>query len=157
MVTIQPDRPTDHELTYGDPVLLSTKQLRDSPLAADGAGGVIVSTPNGNLVRIDQKGIVTKLPEQPAPAPSTDTSIRQAFLLATDVSGNRYQIQHGEKFLTKYDADGVLKAGNIGKGKLIAPSALAVDSLGNIYLIDDHRVKTLRAGDGPGSGRHSNQ
>ena len=146
VVLAPPRRPTDYDLTYGDPVLLSPKALRSAPLAADEEGGALAATVDGNMVRVDRLGVVSALPGQPkvampaaAPTPS--------LLLVTDVSGNRYQITPGTQFIAKYDAEGTLKDGAIATGKLVAPTALAVDTAGNLYVIDSHRLEKIPVAD----------
>ena len=156
VVSAPPDHPTDRDLVYGDPILISPKLLRDAPLAADGEGGVIVATGIGNLVRIDPHGQLTQFVEQLAGAGNYAGRTHGSLLIATDVSGNRYQINPGERSISKYDPEGILRVGHIGKDKLLAPTSLTVDAFGNLYLIDDRRVKRIPAIDRPYGGRLSN-
>lgn len=142
-----PDRPTDRPLTYGDPSPVSSKVVRETPLAVDDEGSTIAETPSGRLVRFGANGQLTLLPDQGGPPVNGAPPVRGSILLATDVSGNRYQINPGYRVILKYDAEGNLASGNIGSGKLVSPTAIAVDSFGNLYVIDDHRVKKFVASD----------
>ena len=142
-----PDRPTDHELSYGDPVLLTSKPIRDTPIAVDDGVGVFATTAKGNLVRFNATGEMSPLPDQTRVGGAPGSPVRESLLLAIDVSGNRYQINPGARVISKYDPEGLLKAAAIGKGKLVAPTALAVDTSGNLYVIDEQRVKKIGASD----------
>ena len=145
VVIAPPNHPTDHDLSYGDPVLISTKVLRSGPIAADGEGGVIVATPSSLLIKIDARGQISRLPDQSAATVDTAAPAGDTMLVVTDVSGNRYQIKRGERVISKFDAEGNLRVGNIGSGKLVAPTALTVDLFGNLYIIDDRHAKRIVA------------
>jgi hypothetical protein len=128
---------------------MATKPVRSVPLAVDDGVGVIVMSANGSIVRIDPQGVVTPLSDQTKlPPVPTAGAATESLLIATDASGNRYQVNPGAKFVSKYNSEGVLKLDNIGKGKLVAPTALGVDTKGNLYLIDEHRVKKIAASEG---------
>jgi len=149
IVTVPAARPTDSDLSYGQPAPLTAKLVRNAPFAADVDGGVLAATTDGNLVRIDKQGIVTRLPDQPKreagrSAPKPEPAQREP-LLATDASGNRYLVNPGERAVSKYDPDGVLVTDSIGRGGLTGPSALAVDYSGNLYVVDKHRVMRIVA------------
>jgi PPM family protein phosphatase len=150
IVTVPQPRPTDNQnLSYGEPATILAKEVRDMPLAVDDEGSALAATANGNLVRIDRGGHLTKLPDQSkVPAGSTAPG-QESLLLATDVSGYRYQVNPGAKVISKYDPEGRLMAASICKGKLVRPTALVVDPSGNLYVIDDHRVKKITASDAP--------
>jgi serine/threonine protein phosphatase PrpC len=140
-----PPRDTDKDLNYGEPVLFAAKPVRSAPLAVDDEVGVLAATSTGSIVRIDMKGQITPFPEQSKAALPLDSPAHELLLLATDASGNRYQVNPGAKSISKYDPEGNLKAENIGHGKLVAPTALEVDTLGNLYVIDEHRIKKIAA------------
>ncbi len=146
VVAVPQERPTDYELSYSPPVVMARKPVRDTPIAADEDGGALVTTIEGTLVRIDPIGRVTPLPDQGKIAGKMAAAVpRDAFIVTSDVSGNRYQINPGARVIWKYDAEGSLKNNAIGKGALTAPTALAVDNAGSLYVIDDRRVKKIAA------------
>ena len=152
-VQVFPPRPTDSRtLTYDVPTILSVKAVRDAPLAVDDEFAVLATSADGNLIKISSRGQVTQFPDQSKISGKSSTPERVSLLIATDASGNRYQVNPGANVITKYDPDGRLAedaaghlVGPIGKGKLVRPTALAVDALGNLYVIDEHVVKKIRA------------
>lgn len=144
VVLTTPPRITDKDLAYSEPTLLATKPVRSTPLAADNEDGVFAATANGNVVRIDARGIVTTVSDQSKISPALDGK-PDSLLVVTDASGNRYQVNPGARTISKYDPEGNAKVENIGHGKLVAPTALDVDIKGNLYVIDDHRVKKITA------------
>ena len=146
---------TDRELFYGQPTLLLSKWVREAPLVIDSTDHPIVLSQEGNLLQVDPKtrtakSLVnqTKVPPPPRGRdedPKTDLS--SSVSIALDASGNRYQIDPAAKVIDKYSPEGTRKMPDIGKGLLDAPTALAVDSQGNLYVIDAHHLKRIEAGE----------
>lgn len=146
-VVIQPPmKPTDKDLNYSEPIVFCPKTVRETPLAAADEDSILAVSKVGNLMRIAQTGRIMALPDtMKLPAPATASKAPPEPLMVTDVSGNRYQINPGEKFIGKFDPEGKPVLAAIGKGKLTHPTALTVDSAGNIYVIDEGHIKKISA------------
>ncbi len=151
VVVRTPDRATDHDLRYGGAVEVSRKPVRDIPLAVDSDGNILAASTDGSLIHIDSRGQVTPLPNQERVAGMAVAPSRESMLLATDLSGNRYQLSPGARAISKFDPDGILKSAEIGQGTLFAPTCLWVDPAGNIFVIDQHHVMKITASVAPKS------
>lgn len=139
-----PYRPTDHDLAYSAATSLLEKRVRSTPLAVDDQGAAYVVSREGNPIRIDKSGRITQLPDQPT-LEQAEKQVEIGMLLTVDITGNRYQIMPGAGVIAKYDPEGKLVSGNIGKGSLNRPTALTVDTNGNLYVIDKNVVKKIAA------------
>ncbi len=136
-------RPTDQALTYGAAVPFIPDEVRRIPILIDATDRLIVVGKTGQALRIDSKGQISLLRGIPFPSEkkstsklskSTDTKITQ------DVSGNIYLINDKDRLIKKYNEAGTETMTDIGKGALKSPTDIAVDSLGNIFLIDSNHI-----------------
>lgn len=159
VVTVAPTKPTDKPLAYARPILLFAKPVQEGYLLLDPNGNAMVVSLDGTKWRVDANGKGVRIPGLALPAvrpPETDRRNRRDTMpppapprsyMALDASGYLYQTNPVVKSIEKYKADGTRVAANIGKGALKAPASIAVDTLGNLYVIDDHRLKKLAAVD----------
>ncbi|HZT40628.1 MAG TPA: Stp1/IreP family PP2C-type Ser/Thr phosphatase [Chthonomonadaceae bacterium] len=136
-------KPTDQPLVYGKPVMLLAKPFRDDYLLLDAGGNAIVVALSGAKLRVSPKGEVTQIPGSVVGGANGPGPPR--VYMALDPSGNLYQTNPITRSIEKYKPDGTRIAANIGKRWLRSPAALQVDTLGNIYVLDDHRLKEIPA------------
>ncbi|HEY3298596.1 MAG TPA: SpoIIE family protein phosphatase, partial [Armatimonadota bacterium] len=129
-------------LGYGAPEpLLSHIPLSGKYILLDQHGYIYVVNQAGKVLRVDTSGRIDtnyasidtfKLPAN-APSP----------MLATDPQGNLYFSDPAARKIMKFSTGGQFIT-SIGAGKLTAPESLAVDSEGNIFIIDAGRLKVIR-------------
>jgi len=130
-------------------------------VAADGAGNVFVADATDHSIRkITADGTVTTIAGKPGTFGSTDGSGTAALFkgpqgIAVDTAGNVYVADTGNKIVRKISATGVVTtfAGSAGQGgktdgtgtaaRLSSPYGIAVDSAGNVYVVDSND-NTLR-------------
>jgi serine/threonine protein phosphatase PrpC len=138
---VPPVPPDLAHLTYDDPVAVSQKPVRGAPIACDAAGNVyVVTKQSGSTLRISPDGKTSPfISSEAAPAPVEATKH-----WAVDPQGNMYVSSKAEKTIHKYDANGT-RVGSPGEGKLTAPEGIAVDGQGDIYVVDENRLKVLKA------------
>ena len=127
------------EMAYGAPAILINRPFRGDPLLADPAGGVIAMTESGKLVRISRTGVLS---DPILPPVGSDTSSDRHW--AIDAFGDRYISLKSVGAIHKYNAEGVRTA-VIASGQLKSPEGIAIDPAGDIYVIDDHLLKLIRA------------
>jgi sugar lactone lactonase YvrE len=138
-------------------------------VAADSAGNLYVTDGRGALVRISADGTRTNLVGNGAPGDywgdggqATDAGLNAPFGLVLDSSGNLYIADSGNNRVRKVTPNGVIStvAGNgtfgfSGDGgpataaELAAPTGLALDSNGALYIADklNNRIRNV-SGDG---------
>lgn len=149
-----PPKLTDGKLEYTIPVSIpgvSTIRVQDAPLAMDPNDSVyVVDARDGRTLKVDKLGKLTTVPPPPSgrrrPAAQDDFSVPSGpppIYLAFDASGNRYQTNPATKSIDKYR--GPSRVEQIAKGLLKAPASIAVDSFGQIYVIDNHRLLKIEA------------
>ena len=157
---------TDKDLTYYDAAEIYPKPVRDDLLQVTEFGNILVVTAEGKCVSLtppdDQKVShqqtlddfyykAAKLPDPPLPPlPKADSAAKPggknaSFLLAFDASNNRYQYDPATHSIFKWDQSGTRKRSDIGLGKLVAPTRMALNPRGDIYLIDQHKLKIITA------------
>jgi serine/threonine protein phosphatase PrpC len=138
----QPAKPVNlATLAYGSPVVLSTKQVRPSPLTCDSLGSVYAITKlTGTTIRISADGQTVS--EFPTRLQAPDES---AVSFAADSQGNLYVSSRADHAIRKYTPTGT-RVAEVGRDDLIAPGAVAVDAAGSIYVVDDSIVKVFRPG-----------
>ena len=123
-------------------------------IAVDGSGNVYVSDTNNSTIRkITTAGVVTTLAGAAGQTGSADGAGASArfnypFGIATDASGNIYVADFGNSTIRMVTPSGAVStlagsAGNAGANdgggsgaKFNHPSALSLDTAGNIYVID---------------------
>jgi len=149
-----PPKPTDGKLEYTVPVSIegvSTIQVQDAPLVIDPNDNVyVVDAKEGRVLKVDKQGKMETVPPPPSgrrrPVSQDDFAAPSGpppIYLAFDASGNRYQTNPLTKSIDKYR--GPSRVEQIAKGLLKAPASLAVDSFGQIYVIDNHRLLKIEA------------
>ena len=160
-----PGGSTEYDVQYVPPMVLYAGPIREYGLAVDGAGNAIVIGKDGRYIRVDPLGKATPLPNM-VTEPDTETGSganrassgraarssadggtkRPPVIYVADTAGNRFQLNFKEKCIEKYNLVGTRKDAGIGKGKLVAPTALAIDPVhNNLYVIDNHQLKYLEA------------
>ena len=134
-------KPDLTHLAYADPVSVSPKRLRGAPLACDGFGNLYgVTRETGAPVKIKPDGSVTLL----VASETTTEGPQPAKHWAVDYQGNLYVSSRKDKIVNKYDANGT-RVGSFGSGFLNGPEAIAVDSGGNIFVVDSDKLMVMRA------------
>jgi protein phosphatase len=130
-------------VSYSEPrLLLSNVPLQGRIIAIDRSGFIYVADVDGKLMRVDTAGRVdTKYPIRSTFKFFVPT---HAPMLASDDQGNTYIADPAGRRILKFTANGALTA-TIGVGKLDSPEATAVDKYGNVYVVDDGRLKVLYA------------
>lgn len=135
-------------------------------LAVDAAGNIYFAERIDNRVRrVDPAGIITTIAGTGTPGysgdggPASRAQIYNPFGLATDSVGNLYIADTANKRIRMVKPDGTITtvAGNglpseSGDGGLATsaqistPTAVGVDSVGNIYITEGNRVRKVTAG-----------
>ena len=157
---------TDKDLNYFDAVEIYPKPVRDELLQITDFDNILVVASDGKCISLtppdEQKAShqqtvedayykASKLPDPPLPPLSklgaaTKTSVKNApALLTFDASNNRYQYDPATHSIFKWDQSGIRKRSDIGQGKLIAPTRMAVNGRGDIFLIDQHKIEVITA------------
>ena len=157
---------TDKDLNYYDAAPIYPKPVRDDLLQVTDFGNILVVTAEGKCVSLtppDEQKVnhqqtledayytATKLPEPFLPPLSkTDSAAKPSgknapVLLAFDASNNRYQYDPTAHSIFKWDQTGIRKRNDIGLGRLVAPTRMAINPRGDIYLIDQHKVEIIKA------------
>ena len=136
-------------------------------LAVDGSGNLYVADwGNGRIRRIDAEGVITTIAGTGGRGfsgdggPATEAQFAAPGWLAVDGSGNLYVSDSFNYRIRRIDAEGVITtiAGTGGRGfsgdggpateaQFAAPSGLAVDGSGNLFVVDsiNHRIRRIDA------------
>jgi PPM family protein phosphatase len=129
------------KLAYDAPVVVIDKAVRGAPVASDAAGNVFVTTlQSGKIIRVSPDGSVSG-DFSVVTSPAADTAARH---WAADPQGNLYVSSKPDRAVYKYDARGT-RIAVIGQNELTAPEGIAVDGNGNLYVVDENRLKVLKA------------
>lgn len=139
-----PPRATDGPLVYGRPQMVINRPLQDGYLLLEENGQAVVVAPDGTKLRVTPDGRVRAIPGLTLP-PAAQRSRVGAIYLATDESGNLFQTNPSAGAIEKYARSGARVSGSIGMGHLSAPGALAVAPDGDVFVIDNHRLKRIPA------------
>ena len=138
--TERPRRPGLAHLAYEDPISLLYVPVQGGILSLDRRGYLHVVDQQGRLIRLDKSGqIIYTFPARESLKPPSGA---RSPAVASDRQGNLYISDPTVKQILKFGRDGLF-LGSIGKGKLSAPEALAVDDDGSIYVIDAGRLKVI--------------
>jgi serine/threonine protein phosphatase PrpC len=150
----------DASRMYDRLTLLYSRPLQATYLQLSPDGTALVVSKQGMMLRITPQGQAIPLasPFPMLPADTTGTATRTPEReapssgradVALDSDGNLYQIEpHIESKLNCiniYNSAGTRINAKVGKGSLIAPTKIAVDSRGTIYVIDNHQLKQIEA------------
>ncbi len=143
--------------TVGDGGLASQAALiSPSSIATDGAGNIYIADPAVNRVRkIGRDGLITTVAGTGTAgfsgdgSPATLAQLSAPSGVAADTKGNVYVADRGNNRLRRVAPDGTIStlagngvAGFSGDGslplaaQLAAPSAVTLDSVGNLYIVD---------------------
>ncbi len=134
---------TDKDLFWEDPETFYDQPVREDLLLPLSTGEMVVAHPDGKCYRISQKGKASLLPGPDLPKVSD--KVKPDALTVFDPSGNRYQYNPKTKHIVKYDASGAIVKNDIGRASFVAPTRLAMDRDGNLFALDEHRLKQLKA------------
>jgi len=141
-VRVERPHPRDlAHLTYEDPISLLYVPVQGGILSLDRRGCLHVADQQGRLIRLDRSGRI--IYTFPARDSLKSSSRARSPAVATDRQGNLYISDPTGGRIMKFGRDGLF-LGSIGKGKLSAPEALAIDDDGGIYVIDGGRLKAIR-------------
>lgn len=144
------------KMLYAPPVKILNEPLRDTSLQLDALDSpYVISASTGKLLRVRQEGkdftptteevgSVTSTGSGPTAGTATAKAGASGSVYTFDASSNRYQFNPVDKCFDKYDAQ-PKRVGQIAKGFVKAPTALAVDSRGNIFYIEGRRLSEVRA------------
>ncbi len=157
---------TDKDLNYYDAADVYRENVRDDVLQINEFGNIIVATADGRLISLTPPDDIkrnnqkteddlyykaTKLPDPLLPPipkldKKTQTNAKASPPpVAFDASDNRYQYDPATHNIFKWDQSGTRKRSDIGLGRLVAPTRMAVDPRGDIYLIDEHKIRRITA------------
>lgn len=144
VVTVTPGPVDFSRLTYDKPADFGTFAARGDLLAySPGAGLYFVAESSGKVVCLSRSGEPVHNVEDLAPAPPIAPPIPDTrVFMTTDPQGNVYFSFTRRKLIEKRGSDGRLLLRLTG---LAQPEALAVDEVGNLYVVDLNTVKVLRA------------
>lgn len=152
-------RATDAPLTYGELHLIAKGPFRNDVLQILPNGDLLVATAKDTLVLLTPEGAQGPLlrndglhvatAAEPTPSSGKQKATAGRLDIAVDASGNRYQLLPG-RGIDKFDAAGTQILAGLGKGAkkvkgLVAPTRIAVDGSGNLYVLDDHQLKRFDA------------
>lgn len=136
---------TSLPLFYGAVVERTKEKLRPDFLQWDKTNVPIVATEEGTVCRVGAKGELEPMPGRPT---LPDLKPKQALPMPSmvyDVSGNRYQPNVSTQSLFKFDTAGTRIRYDIGKGKVVAPTALLVSPSGEILFLSRQHLYSISA------------
>ena len=132
---------TDKDLLWNDPETLYDKPVRDDILMTTYTGDVIVAHPDGTLYSVNKDGKATLIPGPALPKPTE--AAKPDALTVFDWSGNRYTYNPKTKKITKFDVTGSVVRSDIGGIAFVKPTRIAISRRGDIFTLDEHRLKRL--------------
>ncbi len=144
---------------YGNPKLLTSKEVQDNCLLLDDLGNPIVASRSGNLIRVQLNGNADLLGGTfPSLPPTLDTHElgfgppKADFAL--DPNGNLFSIDPETKSIRIYSKSGTRVGDNIGRGRMTSPVRIAVNAADIIFVIDNHKLYRIDLEPGAGPTRH---
>ena len=132
------------------PVLSDYLQLsvQGSPIVARQTGEVVTVLPTRNLLSLGPGFPTIPTPPASKQGQGHGTHVVKAHAdLFCDNSGNYYYLNPTTKCIETYTKDGTRTNQDLGKGQFTAPTKLIVGTSGDIYVIDDGRLKVLSVKD----------
>lgn len=136
---------TARPLFYGAVVPMSASKVQGSFLQLDSDGKPIVAEEEGQIVKVNGKGELEPMPGRPTLPASPQKPTPQTAWVLYDQSGNRYQTHTPSQSIFKFDSAGTRIRYDIGKGKVITPTALAVAPSGDILYISRQHLYRIPA------------
>lgn len=131
------------KLAYAAPVPVSDKPVRGVPVTCDAEGNVyVVAKQSGRVLRMTPDGKAGG--DFPADLVPSYAKARTDLHWATDAQGYLYVSSKTAHHIYKFDPKGT-RVGVIGEDTLKAPEGIAVDSKGNLYVVDAERLYVLKA------------
>lgn len=133
----QPKSPEPSKPNYDQPIQLTELQFQGQPLVSDGSMGVIGVDITGHTVHVTRGGTakIGKL------APSTPTSPIESSW-ASDRAGNKYIAQRSKGTIVVLNPDDIQIA-TFSSDRLSHPDSIAVNAAGDIFVIDQHKLKLI--------------
>jgi len=136
---VQP-RVNVESLTYAQPRILMDKDVLSNLMAGNPAGVIVVDAKTRKLLQVNQAGQVRSTDRIDAGTISEYSTLS----MATDDQGYIYIANSETRLLKRYSPDGRFEQ-TIGQGHLDKPQALFVTHVGDIYIVDNNRLKLIRA------------
>jgi hypothetical protein len=132
-------------------------------VAVDAVGNIYIADNGNNAIRkVGPNGIITTVAGTGAPGyagdggPATSAQLSRPEGLRVDSAGNLFFADPDNRVVRKVAANGIIstvagngKYGNSGDGgpatkaELFGPNGVAVDTVGNIYIVDDCEVRKV--------------
>ena len=143
---------------FFDYIGMATNALLNSPsgVAADGAGNLFIADTGNNCIRqVDTNGVITTVAGSGSAGyagdggEATNASLDSPYAVAVDEAGNLFIADLGNNCIRQVDTNGIIttvagtgSADDAGDGgaatnaSLSAPSSVAVDAVGNLFIAD---------------------
>ena len=112
--------------------------------------GILDVAPDGSPVVAGEDGKILRLGTEATQYPQITLS-GGSKVLALDSVGNIYVFNAAEKGISKHSRTGT-RIGVIGKGQLKSPTAVSVNSKGDVYVLDSGRLLKFSASSSPKPG-----
>src|SRR5262249_35965142 len=137
-----------------------SQTVQDTPLLMDTDHPIVLSE-DGRLLKVDEREKFTEIltihqtrPPWRAGRDQVQHATAPQPMDLYDLSQNQYRLDRNKRVIDKWKFVEKGKPNSppnsiIKKENLKSPTAFAVDSRGNIYVIDDHHLKRFEASDTP--------
>ncbi len=144
-VAVRVEPRTSQPLFYGAVVALSTEKVQSGFLQLDKEGKPIVANEEGHISHLIGKGELKPMPGRPDLPEAALKQTPPAVWVIYDQSGNRYQTHPPTQSIFKFDSAGTRIRYDIGKGKVVSPTALAVAPSGDLFYISRQHLYSIPA------------